>query len=222
VARVDGRRLLRPVITLHPRENTPPVTLTAEEAELRSDREAGGLVILCRNGEVEVEGKMRLSFPDTQQQTVPFDSPKRPVHRDWLASSEIPACIAELNKKIDESKQEKVGATPKEASAIDKRIADLQWRVHRLSSEPYRRWSNGFSCLCFVLIGAPVAMRWRFDSFLSSFFVCFLPILGVYYPLLMFQEDLATSGTLPPYAFWLGNLVLVGAGFWLLRQVIRY
>jgi lipopolysaccharide export system permease protein len=65
-------------------------------------------------------------------------------------------------------------------------------------------------------------MRWRFDSFLAGFFVCFLPILVVYYPLLMFQEDLTTSGTLPPVAFWMANLALVIPGFLLLRGVIRY
>jgi lipopolysaccharide export system permease protein len=225
VARVDDRRLLRPVITLHPRADSPLVTLTAEEAELRSDRKAGGLVIVCRNWEVEVEGEKeptRLSDPETQHYTVPFESPKRPVHRDWLASKEIPDCIAELEKQIDEAKQKLASDDEKKTSYLNRRIADLQWRVHRLASEPYRRWSNGFSCLCFVLIGAPVAMRWRFDSYLSSFFICFLPILGIYYPLLMIQEDLATSGVLPPIAFWLGNIVLLGPAVWLLRQVIRY
>ena len=34
-------------------------------------------------------------------------------------------------------------------------------RLHRLHTEPWRRWANGFSCLCFVMIGVPVAVWLR-------------------------------------------------------------
>ncbi len=54
----------------------------------------------------------------------------------------------------------------------------------------------------------PVAMLWRHADGLTNFFVCFLPILAVYYPLLMIGEDLSTSGTLPPISFWMGNVIL--------------
>ena len=29
-------------------------------------------------------------------------------------------------------------------------------RLNRIIMEPWRRWANGFSCLCFVLVGAPM------------------------------------------------------------------
>ena len=56
----------------------------------------------------------------------------------------------------------------------------------------------------------------------TSFGLCFLPILLLYYPLLMYGLDRAKSGALPPYCIWLGNLVLLGGSFWLLRKVMRY
>ena len=105
---------------------------------------------------------------------------------------------------------------------IDQEIADKQTQIFRLRAETYRRWSNGFTCLCFALIGMPVAMLWRHADGLTNFFVCFLPILALYYPLLMFGEDLATSGTLPPIAFWMGNVVLVCPAAALLRWVVRH
>ena len=95
-------------------------------------------------------------------------------------------------------------------------------RLHRLHTEPWRRWANGFSCLCFVLIGVPVAVRMRFSEFIASFFICFLPILLVYYPLLAVSVDHAKDGAFPPQSVWLGNIVLAITGIWLLRRVTRY
>ena len=101
---------------------------------------------------------------------------------------------------------------------IEKEIETAQARLHRLHTEPWRRWANGFSCLCFVFIGVPVAVRMRFSEFIASFFICFLPILLVYYPLLAVSVDHAKDGTFPPQAVWLGNIVLAVAGIWMLRE----
>jgi lipopolysaccharide export system permease protein len=87
--------------------------------------------------------------------------------------------------------------------------------------EPWRRWANGFSCLCFVLVGAPMAIRMRNADFLTSFFLCFLPILVVYYPVVMLGVDQAKRGSVPPVAVWFGNLLIVLWGWWLLRRVVR-
>ncbi|HEX4150105.1 MAG TPA: LptF/LptG family permease, partial [Pirellulales bacterium] len=92
----------------------------------------------------------------------------------------------------------------------------------RLLTETPRRWSNGFSCLCFVLIGAPMAIWRRNADFLTSFFACFFPILVIYYPLLALGVDQAKAGKMPPYSVWLGNVILVAMGAWLLRKIIRY
>jgi lipopolysaccharide export system permease protein len=71
------------------------------------------------------------------------------------------------------------------------------------------------------LIGAPVAIRLRYSEFIASFFVCFLPILVVYYPLMAVSVSNAKDGAMPPQAVWLGNVVLALAGVWLLRRVVR-
>ena len=67
-----------------------------------------------------------------------------------------------------------------------------------------------------------MAIRLRRTDFLTVFFLCFLPILVMYYPLLMYGLDRAKCGVLPPYSIWLGNVVLLGVGFWMLRKVMRY
>ena len=104
----------------------------------------------------------------------------------------------------------------------EKEIENAKTRLYRLHTEPWRRWANGFSCLCFVLIGIPVSIRMRFSEFIASFFICFLPILLVYYPLLAVSVDKAKDGFFPPYSVWLGNIVLAVAGIWMLRRVNRH
>jgi lipopolysaccharide export system permease protein len=97
-----------------------------------------------------------------------------------------------------------------------------RYRFFRLRTEPWRRWANGFSCFFFVMAGIPLAIRLRNSDVLTSFFLCFLPILLVYYPLLAFGVDRAKGGALPPYTVWLGNFILLLAGLWLFRRVLRY
>ncbi len=105
--------------------------------------------------------------------------------------------------------------------AHERQLEEAQVRLHRLHTEPWRRWANGFSCLCFVMVGVPVAVWLRYSEFIASFFICFLPILVVYYPLLAVSVDQAKDGALPPQAVWLGNVILALAGVWLLRRVNR-
>jgi len=225
VKRVDGRRLIKPTIAIMARGNEPALTLSAEEAELRADFEERVLNIYCRNGEVDVEGHVRLSFHDTQKYAVPFKAPKKQIHRDWLATSEISGHLRELKESVD-ALEAKVGrqiaaGDPPSDTQIRK-IEQLRSRIYRLRTEPFRRWSNGFTCFCFVLVGAPVAMLRRNADILTTFFVCFLPILVLYYPLLMLSENLSTTGKLPPWSFWLGNVVILGPGFGLLHRIIRH
>ena len=67
-----------------------------------------------------------------------------------------------------------------------------------------------------------MAIRRRNADFLSSFFACFLPILLLYYPLLMYGLNAAKNGSLPPMCAWMGNVLLAVLGSSMLRKVFRY
>ena len=56
---------------------------------------------------------------------------------------------------------------------LTQRVRDAENRIARLHMEPHRRWANGFSCLCFVMVGAPLAVVLRNADFLTAFFICF-------------------------------------------------
>ena len=111
--------------------------------------------------------------------------------------------------------------SPAHAAGERNSVNSLWGRIHRIDMEPWRRWANGFSCLAFVLVGAPMAIRMRNADFLTSFFLCFLPILLVYYPVFMAGVSQAKAGELHPIAVWGGNLLITLWGLWLLRGVIR-
>ena len=53
------------------------------------------------------------------------------------------------------------------------------------------------------------------------FFLCFLPILLVYYPLLMTGENIARQGIFPRCSVWLADAVLFTVGIVLLRHMRR-
>lgn len=236
---VEGRRLIRPTLSTAPRGNTPAITFIAEEAELRSDREENLLKIILRRGTADAEGWAKVYFSDVREYVVPLGdssqddrSSKSP---SWLPLCVIPQETVDQRAGIRECEQELAlraayqmlcgdfdGLTSREWDVRQRDLAVKRTRLHRLETEPYRRWSAGFSCLCFVLVGAPMAIRLRNRDFLTSFFLCFAPILVVYYPALAYTFDAAKGGRIPPIAVWGGNVALFFWGAYLLRKVIRY
>jgi lipopolysaccharide export system permease protein len=243
VKRLDGRRLIKPIIVLRDQSHGSQTTITAEEAELHTDRSdpaAPMLVITYKNFVVERADKTgTVTFSDpgtaTYNQPIPVPAPNR-YHRDWVAMKDISGLIGELQAEVDRL-QEELPAAKRYAKAsqilgmldpnanVDRKIDEIarkQRNIFCLRTEPFRRWSNGFTCLCFALIGMPVAMLWRHADGLTNFFVCFLPILAMYYPLLLLGQHLTTSGTLPPIFFWMGNVVLTAPAIALLRWINRH
>jgi lipopolysaccharide export system permease protein len=239
VKRVDGRKLIQPTITFRSQdENNEMITLTAEEAELRADIKAMTLAITCTNGTLEIGNQGRLRFQDSIEREVPLDHSDKdggPLPAAGLTTAAIGQQVNKQRDLITAAEDRRAAqaafqlltgdfrALQTAASTIDaEKAREIMTYVHKLQTEPHRRWSNGLSCLCFVLIGAPVAIRWRNDDFLKTFFVCFGPILVVYYPLLALGVDQAKNGNWPPVSVWLGNVIFFGVGYWLLRREIRY
>jgi lipopolysaccharide export system permease protein len=237
VKRVDGRRLISPTFTLATDDGSQ-MTVICEDAELKSDLEHAKLKIACRNGRANI-GSAWVEFHGTQEWEIPLDDASRRSTRGAsdLAMSQVPQEVAASHERIDQLQQKMAllageqmatgdfgvsGLSGGQWAADERRLMEERVRLYRLVIEPARRWSNGFSCLCFVLIGAPAGIILRNSDFLTSFFACFLPILLVYYPLLFLGVDQAKLGILPAWSVWTGNVILAAAGAWLIRRVYRY
>jgi lipopolysaccharide export system permease protein len=238
VKRLEGKRLIRPTIQVQSSDGQPPSLITAEAAELRADPDTGSVSIKLYNTDGNFHG-WSIAHPGEFERSFSMEEftgrTRGSRHPTSYALSELTSAKSEQAKYITRLRGEM--AADAGSALLFGRFGDLsqsQWQSrkgemesaqrhkHRLFTEPYRRWANGFSCLGFALIGAPMAIRRRHGEFWGSFFACFLPILLVYYPMLVGCLDRAKNGVLPPQAVWFGNIVLAAWGVWLLRRVIRF
>ena len=234
---VVGNTLVQPIIH-YSSASGKPLLITADEAEVAVDRAANAVRVRLLNAEGDLLGGSG-TYPGVFEESWPIEMFAGPANRSRspsnLALWEIGPAKSETSDDIQQIEQE-MTATGAHALMTGRsfEISQAAWkqrqgqlvgtreRLQRLYTEPHRRWSGGLSCMCFVLIGTPMAIRLRQAEFWGSFFACFLPILVVYYPMFMGTIDFAKSGIVPPPAVWLGNLVLALWGVWLLRRVIKY
>jgi len=242
VKRVEGKKLIRPHVWIQGHGNSPTVTITAEEGELRTDLENNILVISMRNGSFETtDGKKKFSmdFPNTMDREIPLDAVSRAGaisnNPSQMRVGEITKEVAQQKAKIERMENKMAaraanqmlggdfdGLANKEWKTREQWLDEANSRLCRLQTVPWRRWADGFCCLCFAWVGAPMAIRRRNQDFLTSFFLCFLPILVVYYPLMAWGVNGAKHGELPVYSVWAGNILLLIWGAYLLRKVVRY
>jgi lipopolysaccharide export system permease protein len=235
---VVDRKLIRPTFTFQPRSaDDEGYTVTAAVAELRANTKDDTLTVVFEDAEWEsksLNGRVpnfehELPLSEATRKGSDGGSPSN------LPMDEIPLDIETQESNITRWNQEMAAEAAFQMLTGDflalnqtawqpliKRTSEAQNRIARLHMEPHRRWANGFSCLCFVIVGAPLAIVLRNSDFLTSFFICFLPILILYYPLLLFSVDRAKSGGIPAFSVWLGNAIMVACGCWLVRRVLRY
>jgi lipopolysaccharide export system permease protein len=237
VREVDGHRLISPTLIMQGGGDKPAWTISAKEAELNLIPDEGKLVAKFKD--FVLQGPITYNDPGTFEYVMSVEdltgSTQKNRSPSFYALSEIPSAIKEQEATIERVQQANIAQTAFGMLTGDfDSLSNAAWkpqerdieaaktRLYRLHTEPWRRWANGFSCLCFVLVGIPVSIRMRFSEFIASFFICFLPILLVYYPLLAVSVDKAKDGFFPPQAVWLGNIVLAAAGIWLLRRGNRH
>ncbi len=236
VQRVDGKKLVRPIFTFAGGGSSPPMTITSEEAELQSDLKAGMLKIICRNSTFDING-VRGTNPGVFEKPISLNEASRGGVKSAsdLPMSQVDGEVALSRARIEKLQQKLAFLAAEQMATGDfAALSDPGWatdegliagervRMYHLQIEPARRWANGFSCLFFVLIGAPAGILLRNSDFLNSFFACFLPILLIYYPLLYLGVNEAKLGLLSSWSVWIGNVVLAICGTWLLRRVQRY
>ncbi len=75
----------------------------------------------------------------------------------------------------------------------------------------------------FVIFGAPIGIRFARRDFLSAFITCFVPIITLYYPLMLVGVNMSKEGMLAPYySLWIGNIILAVLAGLVLPPVIRH
>jgi len=79
----------------------------------------------------------------------------------------------------------------------------FRWDRTELDYEIHLRLASSFSPLIMVLLGMPLGAKVRHRGKLVAFFIAFLPVVLLYYPLVLAGEGLGRAGQMPPFlAAW--------------------
>jgi len=233
VMRVEGRRLIRPTFHYHPR-GSKPAAVQAEEATLHFDMSRRVVVLDMSRGHIDIPGQRRVFFHQERQEfPLPFET-KEPKPRHLS--------IHTIRKKLDGADRDLQQARRyREVNTVmaltlgeydqlnDQTLFDYEYiqkqhrkEMARLQTEIHSRFALSTSCFFFALLGAPFAMMQARRQFLTTFFLCFLPILLLYYPVALLMLNLAKSQTAPPMCLWVANLLLLLAGGIALWNVLKH
>ncbi|WP_158265061.1 LptF/LptG family permease [Blastopirellula marina] len=229
VKEVRDRKLIKPRIDMAATESRPALFLEAEEATLQTDPETGILRFSCSDGKIESDGDQSYEFADEYE-----------INLDHLNSIELDqnsASPANLTSRMMPRQIEREQQIVREAEAeLEIAIASDNFdhldhvkhhlnahkkRLLRLQAEVPRRWANGFGVFCFAMIGIPVSIWLRSADNVKTFFLCFLPILLLYYPLLVVGEQWAREGSFGTLPVGIADVALLLIGMFMMWRVNR-
>lgn len=239
VESVDGNKLILPRFVVNGGKDEPIVTVSAESAWFKTIPEEEKLRLELRNGSLDREGKIQFHFEAEHTWDLSLSELTR-KSREQDKPSDLPLAIIadELERQILATQIQKernaVTALLQLTTGGMHEMQEVHWqprafelekmekRAHRLRTEPYRRWANGFSCFGFAILGIPLSIWMRNSDMWTSFGLCFVPTLVVYVPLMLFGVDRAKSGALHPGVVWIGNIVVFAIGVVLFRRALRH
>lgn len=233
VADVQGRRLIKPVFRLMNHRELI-ATMWADEATIELDLQNQEALIHLKNGTIDTPEQGRVYVTEDTQvirwqaadgELKPRHLPIVEIQQEQLrgiACAEraeerlaIEAAVALTHGRFDELFDAR---TPQHRA-----IRESQVRDQKLRTEIHSRYAFACSCFFFVLVGSPLAVLKAQSKFLTSFLYCFVPIVAGYYPLVLGLMAQAKRGHVDPaWAMWVGNGVLLAAGWVLLRRVMRH
>lgn len=198
-------------------------TVQAEVATVRFDETTGNIAITLRDAVMQGGGQT-VGMPGRQTIDYPLPEggllgPDKRVQE--MTGSEIRKEYALVRHSINtERKNQAIQASLWIASGRIDRVHwpnirnairdDVRWqrKSHELLTESQMRRAMAFSPMMFVLLGAPVGILFARRDFLSAFITCFVPIILLYYPLVLAGINMGKEGLVWPEIVWAGNAVL--------------
>jgi lipopolysaccharide export system permease protein len=90
-------------------------------------------------------------------------------------------------------------------------------------TEIHHRFALSASCFFFTLLGGPFSILQARRQVLTSFFMCFLPILTAYYPIVFLMMNQSKNDMLnPAWAMWVANALIVPIAWYTIRKVLKH
>ncbi|MFN8580097.1 MAG: LptF/LptG family permease [Gemmatimonadaceae bacterium] len=110
------------------------------------------------------------------------------------------------------------------AAAIEgarSRLAEARRQVNQNAVEVHKKFAISVACVVFVLVGAPIALRFPRGGVGLVIGVSMI-VFGIYYVGLIAGETLADNGYVPPaVAMWAANVILTAVGLALFARIGR-
>ena len=236
---VQGKTLRDAVFErLDPKTHKVDLTARAEEAQMRVDLPNKQLIILMERCTVTSADGSDEGYTKTKPWTVPlppdlFDTSKKQRTGDmtWIELADtyedLEVQKAKLDAQLALSLSMQNAADP--TNQVNRLVADLQYKckqkrqeIKTVATEMSMRPALGIGCLCFVVIGCPIGIWFSKSDYLSAFITCFLPIVTLYYPILLCGSNMAKSGKVPILpATWCADVMMMLVAVPLYRKLTR-
>jgi lipopolysaccharide export system permease protein len=239
VKSVQGRTLIDPVfIRKDPKTHLDDMTARAAEAELRVD--LAHAQILFHMKRCWVSSSQSGTNGYFEDKIWPVELPPD-FNKTAQKSSAGDMTWKELVEYRDELKQQKeqrdveigmvssLQSTPDANPGRAEHLNNLRYasrekqrQIRNVETEMHIRPALSAGCLCFVLVGCPIAIWFSKSDYLSAFITCFLPIVFLYYPLLLCGRNITNNEKVAPaVAVWAANVIMVAAALPLYRKLLR-
>ncbi len=235
VKEVQGRRLIEATFKKFDAQGRVEIIAQAAEAEIKVDLAEEVVHVHMRHGEMSTNGGD--SYAVFNKEILPVPLPpigaNRRIRPRELSNPDLlkrHAEVVALKQRMlatgmlpVENPDKGTAKTPDPTGQeFRRKLRQLDQESWQLESEYQMRPAMALSCFFFVLIGCPVAIWFHKRDYLSAFVTCFLPIVVVYYPLMMFGINLGKEGKAEPvYAMWVGNAALGLTGLMLTWRLVR-
>lgn len=126
-----------------------------------------------------------------------------------------------VDERVSESGDEQAYRTALDSRRIASNAKTIQDRVNQYQVEIHKKFAIPFACIIFVLVGAPVAVRFPRGG-VGMVIATSLAIFGIYYMSLIGGESLGDRGTIAPFwGPWAPNLLFGGIAVWTLSRIGR-
>ncbi|MFM9960510.1 MAG: LptF/LptG family permease [Planctomycetaceae bacterium] len=235
VREVRGDKLIWPTFRYCP-NGKRPVTARAQEAELvKFDFEQQQILVRFRRTQLDLPDQGR-QWAEEFEHPFPLQIGRQSPKARHTSVEELQTSLAVLDAQQQKLRTQReleaalALATGDFAVLQNGQIKkfDAQLRTNRYKyngqrTEVQLRFAMACSCFFFVLVGSPFAVLQAKRQFLTNFFVCFVPILLIYYPLVLLAKNLSSTGTTDPaWAMWVGNALTAIIGVIVLRRVAQH
>lgn len=126
-----------------------------------------------------------------------------------------------LDRRVGTSADELAYRAALDARRIANNAKTLDDRINQYQVEIHKKFAIPFACIIFVLIGAPLAVRFPRGG-VGMVIAASLTIFGIYYVSLIGGEKLADRGTIAPFwGPWAPNLLFGSLALWSLSRMGR-